>query len=99
MARVPLNLLDWGDDLNVDITSVEQLAQAAYNLATGLGITPTYASALAGATFTLYYTEGSGWPPRPTDRTDLIFVWTGGDENHPPTAAAVGVDKWDRPVS
>lgn len=60
---------------------------------------PTYDNLPAGTTLTVYYVDGTGWPERPTDRTDIIVVWSGGDENNPPVGAAVGVDKWDRPVS
>lgn len=52
----------------------------------------------AGMTLTVFVV-GSTWPDRPTDRTDMTVVWTGGDENNPPPGAAVGVDKWDRPVT
>lgn len=58
----------------------------------------SYATLPPGTTLTLYYEDGVGWPARPTNRTDIVVVWTGGDENTPPTGAAVGVDKWDRPV-
>lgn len=55
--------------------------------------------ALPGTTLTVYYSNSTGWPDRPTERTDIVVVWTGADENNPPPGAAVGVDKWDRPVS
>jgi hypothetical protein len=52
---------------------------------------------VAGATLTVYY--GDGWPDRPTDRLDIVVVWTGSDDNDPPSGAFIGVDKWDRVVS
>jgi hypothetical protein len=54
----------------------------------------TYASALAGSMFTLNYVSGTGWPSRPSDRSDLVFVWVDwlGESTTLPTDLVADVD-------
>lgn len=69
---------------------------AINNLETAVAdLAPSYESVPAGSTFTLYFDDDNGWPDRPTDRTDVVFVWTNLDDSNPPTNGVVGVDKWD----
>jgi len=58
-----------------------------------------YAGLPSGFTLTIFYDTTSGWPSRPTNRTDISVLWVGGDENNSPPDAAVGCDLWERPVS
>ncbi|MGV9001833.1 MAG: hypothetical protein ACOH18_02665 [Candidatus Saccharimonadaceae bacterium] len=58
-----------------------------------------YTNLPSGVTLTIFYDTDTGWPARPTNRTDLTVHWIGGDENNSPTDAAVGCDLWERPVS
>lgn len=56
-----------------------------------------YNTARPGSSFKLFFDEEDGWPPRPSDRTDISFDWTGGTILDTPTDALAGVDFWDRP--
>jgi hypothetical protein len=85
-----LNKLVTLNDMSQDDEVVDAIAAAGADSAVD-GLVP-------GATLTVYMELGL-WPVRPTDRTDIVVVWTGGDENNPPSGAAIGVDKWDRPVT
>jgi hypothetical protein len=50
-----------------------------------------------GTTISVFY--NSGWPPRPTGRSDISVRWIGGTVGTPPTEALTGVDVWDRPAA
>lgn len=66
-------------------TEVDTKADAGYE-----GLAP-------GVSVAVYWT-GTAWPSRPTARTDITVVWTGGTSANPPTEGVVGVDKWEKDV-
>lgn len=72
--------------------------QGALDAASGGGGAPTVADMPSGIVLSCIH-NGTAWPARPTERTDITVHWIGGNELDPPLDAVDGMDIWDRPAT